>query len=70
MYVYVCVQERKYVPSQDKILALRKALMQSVISTQFGLYVSIKGEYLQNDVFFWQEIQKCKVRSSFYIFTD
>ena len=53
--------ESRWVSSSKEILTFRKALMNPVTSHQFRRFVSIKGDNLENDVLFWQEVQKYKV---------
>ncbi|XP_076441403.1 regulator of G-protein signaling 22-like isoform X3 [Babylonia areolata] len=52
--------ESKWVSSSKEILTFRKALMNPITSHQFRRFVSIKGDNLENDVLFWQEVQKYK----------
>ncbi|XP_064626526.1 regulator of G-protein signaling 22-like isoform X3 [Lineus longissimus] len=52
--------ESKWVSSSKDIIAFRKMLINPVSSKQFRRYVSIKGDSLENDVLFWQEVQKFK----------
>ncbi|KAL8596666.1 hypothetical protein ACOMHN_032608 [Nucella lapillus] len=54
------MMESKWVSSSKEILTFRKALMNPVTSHQFRRFVSIKGDNLENDVLFWQEVQKYK----------
>lgn len=53
--------ESKWNSSSKDILTFRRALMNPVTSLQFRRYVSIKGDTYENDVLFWQEVQKYKV---------
>lgn len=53
--------ESKWVSSSKDILTFRKALNNVVTSLQFRKFVSIKGDNLENDVLFWQEVQRYKV---------
>ena len=55
--------ESRWVSSSKEILTFRKALMNPVTSHQFRRFVSIKGDNLENNVLFWQEVQKYKVSS-------
>ncbi|KAK2179665.1 hypothetical protein NP493_479g02001 [Ridgeia piscesae] len=52
--------DSKWVSSSKDILTFRKALVNPVTSLQFRRFVSMKGDLLENDVLFWQEIQKYK----------
>ena len=54
--------ESKWVSSSKDILTFRKALGNPVTSLQFRKFVSIKGDNFENDVLFWQEVQRYKVR--------
>ncbi|KAL8572507.1 hypothetical protein ACOMHN_019546 [Nucella lapillus] len=53
--------ESKWLSSSKEILTFRRALMNPVTSHQFRRFVSIKGENLENNVLFWQEVQKYKL---------
>ena len=66
-----CVQmlESKWVSSSKDILTFRKALNNPVTSLQFRKFVSIKGDNFENDVLFWQEVQKYKVCIEFLVET-
>ena len=55
--------DSKWVSSSKDILTFRKALVNPVTSLQFRKFVTMKGDLLENDVLFWQEIQKYKVYS-------
>ena len=48
--------------SAGEILALRRALLNPVTCHQFRRFVSLKGDFLENDVLFWLEVQRYKVR--------
>ncbi|ELU18295.1 hypothetical protein CAPTEDRAFT_185777 [Capitella teleta] len=52
--------ESKWISSSKDILTFRKALNNPVTSLQFRKFVSIKGENFENDVLFWQEVQRYK----------
>ena len=60
-----CLQmlESKWVSSSKDVIVFRKALLNPVTSLQFRRYVSIKGDNYENDVLFWQEIQRYKVNT-------
>ncbi len=47
--------------SSKDIITFRKALLNPLTSLQFRRYVSIKGDNFENDVLFWQEVQRYKV---------
>ncbi|KAK6179499.1 hypothetical protein SNE40_011844 [Patella caerulea] len=52
--------ESRWTSSSKEIVTIRKALLNPVTSHQFRRYVSIKGDNLENNVLFWQEVQKYK----------
>ncbi|KAL3869360.1 hypothetical protein ACJMK2_042052 [Sinanodonta woodiana] len=52
--------ESRWVSSSQEIITFRNALLNPVTSIQFRRYVSIQGDSLENDVLFWQEVQKYK----------
>ncbi|XP_023933546.1 regulator of G-protein signaling 22 isoform X1 [Lingula anatina] len=52
--------ESKWVSSSKEIIGFRKALLNPVTCLQFRKFVSLKGEFLENDVLFWLEVQKYK----------
>ncbi|KAK3091838.1 hypothetical protein FSP39_023074, partial [Pinctada imbricata] len=54
--------ESKWVSSSKDIIVFRKALLNPITALQFRRYVSIKGDSLENDVLFWLEVQRFKVR--------
>lgn len=54
--------EGKWVSSSKEIIAFRKSLLNPVISYQFQRFVSVKSDLLENDVLFWRECQKYKVK--------
>ncbi|XP_069050940.1 regulator of G-protein signaling 22 isoform X2 [Lepisosteus oculatus] len=53
--------DSKWATSSKEILAFRKALLNPVTCRQFQRFVSLKGDYLENGVLFWLEVQKYKV---------
>lgn len=53
--------ESKWISSSCEIIAFRKALLNPVTVRQFQRFVALKGDLLENDVLFWQEVQKYKV---------
>ena len=53
--------------SSKDILTFRKALVNPVTSLQFRRFVTTKGDLFENDVLFWQEIQKYKVGLEFRV---
>ncbi|XP_072590296.1 regulator of G-protein signaling 22 isoform X15 [Vulpes vulpes] len=52
--------ENKWISSSCEIIAFRKALLNPVTVRQFQRFVALKGDLLENDVLFWQEVQKYK----------
>ena len=60
--------ESKWVSSSKDIITFRKALLNPVSSMQFRKFVSIKGDHFENDVLFWQEVQKYKVCNIKWVF--
>uniref|UniRef100_H3B5N7 Regulator of G protein signaling 22 n=1 Tax=Latimeria chalumnae TaxID=7897 RepID=H3B5N7_LATCH len=52
--------DNKWVSSSKEIIAFRKALLNQVTAHQFQRYVSLKGDYMENGVLFWLEVQKYK----------
>ena len=59
--------ESKWVSSSKDIITFRKALSNPITSLQFRKYVSIKGDNYENDILFWQEVQKYKVKLYPYV---
>ncbi|CAH1803041.1 unnamed protein product, partial [Owenia fusiformis] len=54
------MMESKWITSSKDIITFRKALMNPITSLQFRRFASIKGDTLENNVLFWQEVQKYK----------
>ncbi|NWX20901.1 RGS22 protein, partial [Aegotheles bennettii] len=52
--------DNKWISSSSEIIAFRKVLLNPVTANQFQRFVSLKGDLLENGVFFWQEVQKYK----------
>ncbi|KAE8599295.1 hypothetical protein XENTR_v10017130 [Xenopus tropicalis] len=52
--------DSKWVSSSKEIIAFRKALMNPVTSSQFQRFISLKGDFLENGLLFWIEVQKYK----------
>ena len=50
--------------SSKEILQFRRILLNPVSCQQFQLFVSLKGDFLENDVRFWVEVQKYKVKDT------
>ncbi|KAM9310048.1 regulator of G-protein signaling 22 [Pholidichthys leucotaenia] len=46
--------------SSKEILLLRRILLNPVTCQQFQLFMSLKGDFLENDVLFWLEVQRYK----------
>uniref|UniRef100_A0A3Q4BRT5 RGS domain-containing protein n=1 Tax=Mola mola TaxID=94237 RepID=A0A3Q4BRT5_MOLML len=49
-----------WMSSSQEILLLRRVLLNPVTSVQFQHFVSLKGQFLENDVRFWLEVQRYK----------
>ncbi|XP_055770709.1 regulator of G-protein signaling 22-like [Salvelinus fontinalis] len=49
-----------WMTSAGEILALRRALLNPVTCHQFRRFVSLKGDFLENDIVFWLEVQRYK----------
>ncbi|KAJ8353845.1 hypothetical protein SKAU_G00214120 [Synaphobranchus kaupii] len=49
-----------WMASSKEILAFRKALLNPVTCHQFQRFVSLKGDFLENGVLFWLEVQRYK----------
>ena len=56
------IMESKWVSSSKEVIQFRRALLNPVTSEQFKKYVRIvtKENFLENDIVFWQEVQKFK----------
>lgn len=54
--------EGLWMSSSKEILLFRRILLNPVTCTQFQHFVSLKGEFLENDVLFWLEVQRYKVK--------
>ncbi|XP_010891081.3 regulator of G-protein signaling 22 isoform X2 [Esox lucius] len=52
--------EGTWMTSAGGILAFRQALLNPVTCHQFRRFVSLKGDFLENDVLFWLEVQRYK----------
>ncbi|XP_066547152.1 regulator of G-protein signaling 22 isoform X2 [Amia ocellicauda] len=52
--------DSKWVTSSKEVLAFRKALLNPVTCRQFQRFVSLKGDFLENGVLFWLEVQRYK----------
>nr|XP_046188867.1 regulator of G-protein signaling 22-like isoform X1 [Oncorhynchus gorbuscha]XP_046188868.1 regulator of G-protein signaling 22-like isoform X1 [Oncorhynchus gorbuscha] len=49
-----------WMTSAGEILAVRSALLNPVTCHQFRRFVSLKGDFLENDILFWLEVQRYK----------
>lgn len=49
--------------STKEILLFRHILLNPGTRSRFQLFVSLKGDFLENDVLFWLEVQRYKVCS-------
>lgn len=48
--------------SSKEILLFRQILLNPVTCLQFQHFVSTKGDFLENDMLFWLEVQRYKVK--------
>ncbi|KAL7887072.1 hypothetical protein AOLI_G00047930 [Acnodon oligacanthus] len=46
--------------SSQEVLALRRALLNPITCQHFRLFLSMRGELLENDLLFWLEVQRYK----------
>lgn len=51
-----------WMTSSKEILLFRRSLLDPVTGLQFQHFVALKGELLENDVLFWLEVQRYKVK--------
>lgn len=56
--------EGLWMSSSKEILLFRRILLNPVTCMQFQHFVSLKGEFLENDVLFWLEVQRYKVKEA------
>lgn len=59
------VLNSRWVSSSRDIVALRQTLNNPESCLAFRKFVALKGETYENDVLFWVEVQKYKVRVAF-----
>ncbi|KAM4704934.1 regulator of G-protein signaling 22 [Rhinophrynus dorsalis] len=52
--------DSKWIASSKEIIAFRKALLNPVTVSQFQRFISLKGDFFENGLLFWQEVQKYK----------
>ncbi|KAI3361488.1 hypothetical protein L3Q82_013638, partial [Scortum barcoo] len=52
--------EGLWMSSSKEILLLRRILLNPVTCTQFQHFLSLKGDFLENDILFWLEVQRYK----------
>ncbi|KAM6968280.1 regulator of G-protein signaling 22 [Aplochiton taeniatus] len=52
--------EGMWMSSSKEILVFRRVLLNPVTCQQFQHFVALKGDYLENDVLFWLEVQRYK----------
>ncbi|CAH2285664.1 regulator of G- signaling 22 [Pelobates cultripes] len=52
--------DSKWISSSKEIIAFRKALMNPVTASQFQRFISLKGDFFENGLLFWQEVQRYK----------
>lgn len=53
--------DNRWQSSSRELMEFRRALSNPITATQFRKYVSLKGDFLENDVLFWIEVQRYKV---------
>ncbi|XP_018414474.1 PREDICTED: regulator of G-protein signaling 22 [Nanorana parkeri] len=52
--------DSKWISSSKEIIAFRKALLNPITAGQFQRFISLKGDFFENGLLFWQEVQKYK----------
>ncbi|KAG9478757.1 hypothetical protein GDO78_012426 [Eleutherodactylus coqui] len=52
--------DSKWISSSKEIIAFRKALLNPITASQFQRFISLKGDFFENGLLFWQEVQKYK----------
>ncbi|XP_077349225.1 regulator of G-protein signaling 22 [Lithobates pipiens] len=52
--------DSKWISSSKDIIAFRKALLNPITASQFQRFISLKGDFFENGLLFWQEVQKYK----------
>ncbi|XP_069813444.1 regulator of G-protein signaling 22 isoform X2 [Dendropsophus ebraccatus] len=52
--------DSKWISSSKEIIIFRKALLNPITASQFQRFVSLKGDFFENGLLFWQEVQKYK----------
>uniref|UniRef100_F6X153 RGS domain-containing protein n=1 Tax=Ciona intestinalis TaxID=7719 RepID=F6X153_CIOIN len=52
--------DNRWQSSSRDLMEFRRGLTNRITTSQFRKYVSLKGEFLENDVLFWVEVQKYK----------
>ncbi|KAG8570396.1 hypothetical protein GDO81_011255 [Engystomops pustulosus] len=52
--------DSKWISSSKEIIAFRKALLNPITANQFQRFISLKGDFFENGLLFWQEVQKYK----------
>ncbi|KAJ1193286.1 hypothetical protein NDU88_002585 [Pleurodeles waltl] len=52
--------DSKWISSSKEIIEFRKALLNPVTVSQFQRFISLKNDFLENDLLFWLEVQKYK----------
>ena len=53
--------------SSKEVLLFRQTLLHPDTCMQFQHFVSLKGDFLENDVLFWLEVQRYKVKEVFLV---
>ena len=54
--------DNRWQSSSRELMEFRRALTNPITAGQFRRYVSLKGDFLENDVLFWIEVQRYKVK--------
>ncbi|XP_075069958.1 regulator of G-protein signaling 22 isoform X2 [Mixophyes fleayi] len=52
--------DTKWISSSKEIIAFRKALLNPITASQFQRFISLQGDFFENGLLFWQEVQKYK----------
>ncbi|XP_075682065.1 regulator of G-protein signaling 22 [Rhinoderma darwinii] len=52
--------DSKWISSSKEIIGFRKALLNPITASQFQRFISLKGDFFENGLLFWQEVQKYK----------
>ncbi|XP_056378357.1 regulator of G-protein signaling 22 isoform X2 [Hyla sarda] len=52
--------DSKWISSSKEIIVFRKALLNPITASQFQRFIALKGDFYENGLLFWQEVQKYK----------